>query len=197
MSAPVSATALGTGSAIAIDLDALSVSPILDRFLRGSEAVRASGTAIIGYTDSRRCDVLQTFPGIRSRFDALIYEHGCVVEVEGRLFPMAPPVPQEVGLALRRTGVPALSGQVSITAPMSGIAAALASIACAMDIEVVGRADVAIIVPKGTTRENAIDFSLDRLGMPSAVVREVGSPASLSEALAATPIQATTRRSML
>lgn len=181
---PVATSQPLTRAAIAIDLDALSASSVLDRFLRVADAVRANGTTLIGLTNSRRCDVLQTFPGILSQLDALIYEHGCVVEVEGRLYPRARPVPQGVGLALRRGGVSALSGQVTITARDQGVAATLVALGGAMGVEVVAGPAGAIIIPEGVSRSAAIEFVLDRLGLPRDVIREVSSPISLNETLA-------------
>lgn len=184
MSTPVAARRRPR-AAIAIDLDALSPSCFLDRFLRATDALRDKGTVIIGLTDSRRCDALQTFPGIRSKLAALIYEHGCVVEVEGRLYPRARPVPQVVGVALRRGGVPALSGQVTVTARDRGVAATLAALNTIPDVEVVAGPGGTIIIPKGASRSSAVDFVLDRLGLPRGDVREVSSPTLLNEALAA------------
>lgn len=184
MSAPIATGLRRPRLALAIDLDALSATSVLDRFLRAADTVRAHGTAIIGLTASRRCDVLQTFPGIRTRLDALIYEHGCVVELAGRLYPRACPVPQGVGVALRRDGVPALSGQVAVTARDQGVAYTRAVLGELAGVEVVAGPAGAIIIPIGVSRSGAIEFVLDRLGLAADGVREVSSPTLLNETLA-------------
>lgn len=183
MSTPVDPGRLAPQAAIAIDLDAVSTSCVLDRFLRATDAMRAGGTAIIALTTSRRCDVLQAYPGIRSRLDALIYEHGCVVELDGRLYPRARPVPQDVSVALRRSGVPTLSGQVTITARDRGVAATRAVLGAITGVEVVAGSAGAIVIPAGISRRAAIEFVAGQLGLAPGAVREVSSAAALNEAL--------------
>lgn len=169
---------------LVVDLDALADGCALDRFLRVGARLRAAGTAIIATSDARRSDVIYMYPGIRADVDALIYEHGCVAEVGGRLFPLARPVPQFVGEALRRSGIPAVSGQVAILVPPRAADAAQSLYGeCAETGVAVTTGPLgAVVAPASTSPCAALTFVAARLGLERGCIDEARTAADLRAA---------------
>lgn len=170
--------------AITLDLDALADGVLLDRALLDAAVLRRRGTATIALTDRRRCDILQIFPGIRSRVDALVYEHGAVTEIGDRVSIDCEPVSPVVMGAIRQARVSVLPGEATLLLP-SQEQEVLREIAVlnSPSLRVLTSPAGTMIGPAGLDRSRSIRGVLDQLGVPESELMPVDCRAALELAV--------------
>src|SRR6266542_1131383 len=120
-------------------------------------------------------DLEAAFPGLASRFDAVVAENGAVLSTRLGSRPLAAPVDPALARALAARGVATWSGRVllALDGADAGLAREVAA-ALGVDCRLVRNRGAAMILPAGVTKGSGLLAALEEFGLSAHNVIAVG-----------------------
>src|SRR6266511_3113623 len=162
--------------AVAFDLDGTLASGgrLGEGVLAAIQAARAQRLMVL-VTGRILEDLEAAFPGLASRFDAVVAETGAVLSTRLGSRPLAAPVDPALARALAARGVATWSGRVllALDGADAGLAREVAA-ALGVDCRLVRNRGAAMILPAGVTKGSGLLAALEEFGLSAHNVIAVG-----------------------
>src|SRR6266545_7342019 len=162
--------------AVAFDLDGTLASGgrLGEGVLAAIQAARAQRLMVL-VTGRILEDLEAAFPGLASRFDAVVAENGAVLSTRLGSRPLAAPVDPALARALAARGVATWSGRVllALDGADAGLAREVAA-ALGVDCRLVRNRGAAMILPAGVTKGSGLLAALEEFGLSAHNVSAVG-----------------------
>ncbi len=162
--------------AVAFDLDGTLASGgrLGEGVLAAIQAARAQRLMVL-VTGRILEDLEAAFPGLASRFDAVVAENGAVLSTRLGSRPLAAPVDPALARALAARGVATWSGRVllALDGADAGLAREVAA-ALGVDCRLVRNRGAAMILPAGVTKGSGLLAALEEFGLSAHNVIAVG-----------------------